>query len=363
MALEDSVMDNSPPNRKVSKNLLRLGHFLIVLAAAFPGNLWAASLEKVWEVDLKEALHGERRAADQSFKVMKLLFSPDAEQIAVLLMGDNNIELVRAQDPNTSLGEFKNDGYDFFGWSPDSQIFYSGKHIVHLADRKACDLPSNAIAPHFIGKGSLVALFAGVAPLTPNGRTDFRQRGPAHLRIYDADCQEQDSWEVPASWFIGNASPERGLLLISQIVAGSPWTAQMIVDPFKKKILHSWSGPDAPRGRFADQGKSICGRVCWDVDSGKKVVPDQSIRVVVDDYKQPSLFSPFSEMAARRRVWDYRTGKEVVSWKLNFLTYSTRFDLDGFYRDRRPIPCAISPTGDYIVEGGDGKIWLYKIKR
>jgi|GEM_PF-6879583 len=344
--------------------MLRLAHIpclsFALLAAACPANLRAASLEKVWEVDLKEALRGEHLGADQSYKVMKLLFSPDAEQIAIFVGGD--IELVRAQDPKTVLGEFKNDGYDFFGWSPDSQIIYSGKHVVHLADRKACDLPPGAIAPHFIGKGSLIALFPGIAPLTPNGKINFRQRGPAHLRIYDADCQEQDSWEVPASWFIGDASPERGLLLISEIVAGSPWTAQMIVDPFEKKILHSWSGPDAPRGQFADQGKSICGRVCWDVDSGKKVVPDHSIRVVVDDYKQPSLFSPFAETAARRRVWDYRRGKEVVSWKLNFLTYSTRFDLDGFYRDRRPIPCAISPTGGYVVEGGDGKIWLYKIK-
>lgn len=330
------------------------------IAAVRPENLRAGSLEKVWEVDLKEALQREHSGAGQSYKVMKLLFSPDAEQIAVFLMG-GNIELIKAQDPEAVLGEFKDDGYDFFGWSSDSQIIYSGKHVVHLADQKACDLPPNAVAPHFIRKGSLIAFFAGVAPLTSTGSIDFRQRGPAHLRIYDTDCQEQDSWEVPASWLIGDASPDRGLLLISEIVAGSPWTAQMIVDPFEKKVLHRWSAQDAPRGRFADQGKSICGSVCWDVDTGEKVAPNHSIRVVMDDYK-PSLFSAFAEIAARRRVWDFRSGKEVVSWKLNFITYSTRFDLDGFYRDRRPIPCAISPTGEHIVEGGDGKIWLSKIQ-
>jgi hypothetical protein len=134
----------------------------------------------------------------------------------------------------------------------------------------------------------------------------------------------------------------------------------MIVDPFKKKILHRWSAQDAPRDLFADHGRFICGSACWDVDTGETVVPDHSIRVVVDDYK-PSLFSMFTE-AAHRRVRDLRSGKEVVSWKLNFLTYRTSLDLDGFYRDRRAIPHAISPSGDRVVEGGDGKSWLYKIQ-
>lgn len=52
----------------------------------------------------------------------------------------------------------------------------------------------------------------------------------------------------------------------------------------------------------------------------------------------------------------------MVSWPLKSLTYGISIDLDGFNRDRRSIPCAISPDGEYIVEGGDGKIWLYRIQ-
>ena len=66
--------------------------------------------------------------------------------------------------------------------------------------------------------------------------------------------------------------------------------------------------------------------------------------------------------AARRRVWDFRSGKEVVSWQLESMTYSISIDFDGFNRDRRPVPCAISPDGEYIAEGGNGRIWLYKIQ-
>lgn len=60
-------------------------------------------------------------------------------------------------------------------------------------------------------------------------------------------------------------------------------------------------------------------------------------------------------LLAGRRVWDFKTNREVVSWQLRFITYSTTLDGDGFNRDRKPIPCAISPDGEYVVEGGDGK--------
>ena len=315
---------------------------------------------------MKKALQAEQLGREQSFKVKSLSFSPDAQQIVVLLEG--SAVLFRVRDPPTVLGRFQSNLYDSFGWSPDGQVIHSGGHVVHLADHKACDLPRYSLAPIFMSSGSLIAglLSTDRSALVP---------GTAHLRFYDTDCQEQDNWEVPGRWLIGDASPERGLLSVTSVSKPGPFPA-LIVNPFVKKVLHNRSGSNEPRGRFADSGTAICGRnICWDVDTGKKIsevpvsgvtsgVATRSSRVVLD-YLHESVIpfsSVFTEIAARRVVWDLRSSKEVVSWRLKFLTYGITIDLDGFNRDRRPIPCAISPDGEYIVEGSDGKIWLYKIQ-
>ena len=98
------------------------------------------------------------------------------------------------------------------------------------------------------------------------------------------------------------------------------------------------------------------------VSSGSEVSA-RSSRIVLDDRHEIGipLVSMFTERGARRRVWDFRANKELVSWQLRFVTYSTTLDGDGFNRDRKPIPCAISPNGEYVIEGGDGKVWLYRI--
>jgi hypothetical protein len=342
--------------------MLRLWHIrwlpIALLTAAWPQYLQSGSLEKVWEVDLKKALQGEHLDPPRSFKVNKVLFSPNAQQIAVLMAGGT--VLFRMQDSQAVPGPIQKDPWDFFTWSPDGLTIESAGRVVHLSDRKACELPPNAIFPKFIGNGSLIALFLDPNPLLPDGKVDISPPHTAHLRYYDPDCHEQDSWEVPPKWLIMDASPDRGLLVVSEATS-SAW---LIVDATAKKVLRRVSGSDAPRGLFADGGNAICnGNICWDVDTGKKIgeapvlgagigVAARSSRVVLDDRR-----------AARRRVWDFRSGKEVVSWPLKSLTYSISIDLDGFNRDRRSIPCAISPDGEYIVEGGDGKIWLYKIQR
>ncbi len=336
--------------------MLRLWHihwfFLTLLATVASEHLQAAHLEKVWEVDLKKALQGEHLGRDQSFKVKSLSFSPDAQQLVILLEG--SAALFRVQNPKTALGQFRNDGRDSFGWSPDGQFIHSGGHVVRLADRRACELPQNVLWPTFMGDDSLIAMLLESASLPQPPRA-------AHLNIYNTECQVRDSWEVPGGWLIIDASPARGLLSVWELATHG--TTDMIVNPFTKQVLYSRTIGYGAGGWvfFADRGSAICGgNVCWEVDTGKKIgqapvsggvskTAARSSRVVLDDshYSGIPFSSTFTELAARRRVWDFRSNKEVVSWQLKFLTYSFSIDLDGFSRDRRPIPCAISPDGEF----------------
>jgi hypothetical protein len=67
------------------KNMLRLGLIrwllLYLLSVAGSGRLLAGSLGKVWELDLKKAL-----GSGQSYKVVGLAFSPNAQQLVVRLI-------------------------------------------------------------------------------------------------------------------------------------------------------------------------------------------------------------------------------------------------------------------------------------
>jgi hypothetical protein len=271
------------------------------------------------------------------------------------------------------LGNFQIGNNDSFGWSPDSQIVYSGGHVVRLANSKACDLPPFTLFTHFIGLDSLVAMSQTGAPPSSTAHSRFPY---LTLGFYDANCQEHDSWVVGESWGIMDASADRELLSVLELGGSFDW---LIVNPATREVLHRGQRQNAPSGWFADSGRAICaGNTCWDVDTAKKIghspvsgwaasqgsVASRSSRVVLDDPRESviPLSSAVTELAARRRIWDFRNNNEVVSWQLKFLTYWTRFDLDGFARDRRPIPCAISPDGEYIVEGGDGKVWLYRIR-
>jgi hypothetical protein len=188
--------------------------------------LQAGSLKKAWEVDLKKALQDEHLDSNESFKVRQVLFSPDGQQIAVMLQ--NSAILLRAQDPKALLGRFRVGLNDAFGWSPDSQMIHAGNHVVRLGDGKACDLPQLTLFPHFIGKQSLVAM----SP--PDYRT---------LRFFDSDCKENGSWDVRERWGIQDASAEQKLLSVSEL-AGS--FRSLIVKPLTKQVLHSGPMQDAP---------------------------------------------------------------------------------------------------------------------
>jgi hypothetical protein len=158
------------------------------------------------------------------------------------------------------------------------------------------------------------------------------------------------------------------------------------VDFRRKEVLRRWLLEELlpKQVRFAEGGKTFCaaaggvGRVvvpvrCLDVDTGKTiaeatsvkrawsiVTASESSRVVIAQYRPQPDSHPGTSVIERRIVWDFRSGQEVATWRPEFQKW--RFPMGELRHWRsNPFVFAISPTGKYIAEGGNGVMRLFEI--
>jgi hypothetical protein len=114
--------------------------------------------------------------------------------------------------------------------------------------------------------------------------------------------------------------------------------------------------------------------VCRSADTGREIgeTPgdgDEPIaaaalatRIVVSNYRRKKI--PFDyeyqSTLARHYVWDFGTGRELASWSPESQTYPNVFSPPK--QITVPFRFAISADGQYVAEGGNGKLRLYKIE-
>jgi hypothetical protein len=267
-------------------------------------------------------------------------------------------------------------GQENFGWSPSGRVIYAGGRVIDTESGKKCDLPWLSV---FITDDLAIA-----RDPEDSGPSRNWKLAVSHFTFFNSGCQPVARWEVPEEWAIADISPDRGLLSVSQRVQLPTRTAveNLIVDPLSRKVLQRWFGDSAPGGEFADSGKAICSgsdveaakrepATCWEVDSGKKIGEAPTInggdpmasalhasRVVASDYRRRKvpLSSDIVEVFKRRVVWDFRSGKELVSWRPEFQSWDYQLELDPqkpLKHVHEPFRFAISPDGQYVVEGGN----------
>jgi hypothetical protein len=376
------------------------------------------SLKKVWDLDLKKIIGARGLKYTHDLPVVGLRFSPDGASLAAVvdLQAENvngvrqgyksYLIAIRAYQPESVAGVFEVDGGlavgengagpDNFGWSPSGKMIYAGGIVFDFEQGKRCEMPGN----NFFG-----ALFLGDDLAMEKERPDFGPSGDwykvSHFTFLDADCQPQGKWEVSEQWTIQDVSLDRGLLSVSRTIRDLPieelrkgalWfkTENLIVDPIARKVLHRWAGTQAPGGHFVDSGKAICAGsdaaaadrapvTCWEVDTGKKIGEAPTAnggdpivtalhgpRIVASDYRRRKIpfSSEYKEVFNHRVVWDFRSGKELVSWRPEFQSWEFQIEVDPskpLKHVREPYRLAISPDGQYIVEGGNGVLHLYRI--
>jgi hypothetical protein len=346
----------------------------------------AGTLRKVWEVDLRKVV--PRSGGSPEFPVFALRLSPNGRKLAVIadvygaqeakrsrllvIDVDHPAASVRQFDIEWGILENESGRAPNFGWAPSGQIIYALGKVVHLESGTICDLPSRSV---FVGDNAAVSAQAYPPPLYSSTRLTF----------YNQDCKEGESWEVPEGWLVTDVSTDRRLLSVVRETASPADAERLIVDPIGRKVIQRWRDNVAGAWEFADRGKAVCqgGSVlqsdraparCRDVDTGSEIgeTPRNGIepiamaasatRAVVSDYQRMKIPFDYEYRTTfkGRYIWDFGTGKELVSWMPESETYGNAFTPTK--RVTELFRFAISSDGQYVAEGGNGIIRLYKIE-
>jgi hypothetical protein len=341
------------------------------------------SLIKVWELDLRTWNKSPGGNADK-FPVAALGFSPDGKRIALTgtetkkndgkLIGLLLVIPVGASEEGVK--SFEADPMSaFLQWSPSLDAIVVNSVLIRLDAGASCSLPNIV---HFISGDHFVGQTRGVSP---DSATRFA--------TYDMTCHPSKAWETPERWYMLDVSIQRHLVLVN-----NPFKENLLVDPDDGRIVRRWpvgNWPvlEGPNGKFADRGTALCGGVsvqdapqrstlrCWNADTGR-VIGDAPAEHATGPFvtSRSSTRVVFSEAGYVRglipdfdthpykgaAVWDFATGEKLASWRPRTQTW-TELGLRPPKRITEPSKFAISNDGQFLAEGGDGKLTVYKIEQ
>lgn len=376
----------------------------VILAAVIAAQSWleAGNLRLMWKLRLDPII--KERAPSGSANphtVNAIKFSPDEQQLAVAV-GIHPIEgsftshllILETKTPGPvkqqfelKRGVFPADDVDAdLFWAPDGNTVAVSEVIISLRDGRACAFDaSEAWLGGYLNSQTIVAR------LTP-AHVD-REHPSSHFVLFSSDCERQDTWNVDEPWLIQDVSPVRGLAVVQQAYLGHlglfdpPRGATLLVDFRLEKVLRRWPADEMQPNqvRFAESGKTLCaaaggvGRYavpvrCADVDTGNLIAEADSVkrawsivtasessRVIIAQYRPEPDNRPTTSVLDRRIVWDFRTGRQIAIWRPEIQKWRFPIGTIKHWRNN-PFVFAISPTGKYIAEGGNGVLRLYEVE-
>lgn len=361
----------------------------------------AGNHRQIWEFRLDPIIEEPTPSGPASpHTVNAIKFSPDEQQLAVAV-GIHPIEgsytshllILETKAPGPVKQQFElnrgvlpnNDVDADLLWAPDGNTVAVSGAIFSVRGGRACAFDTGeAWLGGYLNSQTLVAR------LTPT-HVD-REHPNSHFVLFSSDCESQDTWNVDEAWLIQDVSPVHGLAVVKQANLGHvrlfdpPRGATLLVDFRRERVLRRWPADELlpNQVRFAESGKTLCaaagsaGRYdvpvqCVDVETGNViaqaasvkrgwsiVTASESSRVVITQYRSEPDNKPTTSVLDRRIVWDFRTGQQIAIWHPEFQKW--RFPIGAFEHWRNnPFAVAISPTGRYIAEGGNGVLRLYEI--
>jgi hypothetical protein len=389
----------------MDKTMNRSLIYYAILVAAFVDSqpyAEAESLHKVWELRLDPLIkESSSSSAKSPHTVSKIQFSPDEHQLAIVVgmhsvakSFTSHLLVLKTDTPATVIRESEleqgilpgEEDYPVLLWSPDGDAVSVSGMIILLRDGGAC-----SFATWDVWLGGYLDNHTQIGRLT--GAPVDREHPKSRFLLFGNHCDRGDVWTVEDAWRIDDVSPHSGLALVRQSYLGHvglfdpPRGATLLVDFLRRQVLRRWQADELlpHQVRFAEGGKTVCaagGGVkqyavpirCLNVDTGKVIAEAPSVkdalgivtaadssRVVISQYRPDSDDRPTTPVLERRIVWDFRTGQQIAAWRPEFQKWRYPIGTIGHWRGN-PFVFAISPTGRYIAEGGNGVLRLYEVE-
>jgi hypothetical protein len=331
--------------------------------------------------------------------VTAIRFSPDGSHLAVAVegyfsgtAGGSRLIILTFAHPNGGIQQFTIpggavDGFPLsippaLSWDPLGQLVLAGTNLIRIKDGYTCGIPGT-LGEGFLGVNEIVTLAV-------------HKFGPFKIDFFTSDCARGDSWKVyDREWALADISPERGLISVSRQhtakTDGDVIADLAVVDPKTRKIVRSWPADVGRQTRFVNHGTVLCAgnigenviseRVlsprCMSVDDlGKPPLEastvkggapfaagENSDRIILTDYahRWNSVFGEYDTTIKRRVVWSVVNGTEVVSWTPKTQHYEIQRATKAIAL-KKPFSFAISADGQYVAEGGNDILNLYRIE-
>jgi hypothetical protein len=366
---------------------------LIVITLPLPGvadKTANSPGQKIWALRINDLLvEPPGWTAASHHEIQDIAFSPDNNRLALTIqhvqqvsernfLWNTHLLILDTQSPRTNVRQFDLSGtcgVDL-SWNQSGDTLLVCGTLVRLADgstRVVSPSPLPSVSRHYSVNKAFWLDAEHV--VRPSGT------------ILDVACREVGCWPVPAQWRIGAVTVQKGWVFMWHSEGQFPKVVSevAIVDRDSHLPLSGWPHRKltfVANMTFAVGAGMFCSTIaeaqqltkprlhCWAVNGGTETeLPGEltryslggsaisSFRVVAEKWKH-DRFEWLGESPALprvRAVVDLHSGKVITSWEPRIQNSNSPTVQDW------PYHCALSSTGEFIAEAGDGSMEFYHV--
>jgi WD40 repeat protein len=379
--------------------LPRFGTFLLIwlsLAGIITTSAFGGTLHRTWDIDLSgNIVEPQGIVGTHDHPVSAIRFSPDGKKIAVAIdmhsamqsardshpWGVTHVLIVDATAPDAAPRQFTVEQASnpesplSLEWSPSGTRLLAGTALIQIADGAQCELPDGTNRL-FVGDDEILSA-------NKQGREPGVLAPPLFFgyAIYDAGCKFRTALSDWKNWAIADFAPSRGMLMLQQ--DGDT----LLIDWRTHKIIRRWSHPAGGETswRFANNGQLECsegraeGLQCWDIETGNQTAKSRtahcadtlasaiaqpifvcSHRQALEGASTEPLQDSSSSFLTNNLVVETSNGRQVATWRRVKQTFTVPGESVAQTLD---FVLDLSADGQFLAEGGAGKLTLYKVIR